>query len=119
MMRHLMPASSSSRLQRLRRERIELQRRKLDASLWIARAVALEIDHHDVLVGSMMSPISESVARRLLTVASGVVEHRARIVDQHDRAAVGVEPVVEEIARDLHVLAEDVLGRRTGAKPTK
>ena len=75
------------------------------------RAVTLQIQHHDVVVG--IDGAADLLERGAQVAHRGqrLVEHRARIVDQHDRAPVGVEAIVEQVARDHHVLAEDVFAR--------
>ena len=99
------------RFELLRRKCIELERRKLDAELVILTAVTGQIHHHDVLVGidnvadfgKRSAQIADRGERRL--------EHRVRVVYEHDRAAIGIETVVEQIVCDFDVLAEDVFAR--------
>ena len=77
----------------------------------IASAVAFEVDHHDIVVGVDRRADFVEGRAQVADRRQRLVQHRARIVDQYDRTSVGIEAVVEQVARDLHVLAENVLPR--------
>ena len=95
--------------QRLGSELLELQRRKLRRQTVIAPTVALEVDHHHVVVaidgGTDLLQCRPQIGDR----GHGLMQHRPRIIEQHDGSALGVEALVEEIAREIHVLAKHIL----------